>query len=779
MKTRLVDSTQKFTKYGQVKSVTLHGALKIYVDKAVNLPNLDTSLLSFKNSDVSDPYIDIIVEDMYQEKWKVATTSVIDNNLNPVWNETFDINICHQVTSVKFIVKDKDVLSADVIGTVTIRAEDLVSASQISGDFELYVKGKPKKKSKITLAVLYNSLDKLTLSPEVPGCFFGMRELNNVTLYQDAHCVGLPPINDKYNNHYYQPRAWLDLYNAIMGAKEFIYIVGWSVNTKISLLRWDNEDNRCIGDILLQKASEGVQIVVMVWDELTSTDFNKEGTMGTSDQATADFFKNTDVTVILVPRERHSKDVSTKEKFTNFCYTHHQKCVVVDSDAKEFVNKRQTVAFVGGLDITNGRFDTPNHPLFETLNTDHENDFYNSLCISNQQCGPREPWHDIHCRIEGPATLDLLLNFKQRWQKQGSKKDRGSSLTSNESKLKHGIRKPDNWNVQVFRSINSDSVLINKSSEGFSVKKERIFDNSIQRAYIHNIRRSKHFLYIENQYFMGSSHEWLEHREAGIENLIPLEIAAHIERKIKANERFVAYILIPMFPEGKPADKVTQEMLHWQFRTMEMMYYRIGNAIRDVGINAHPQDYLLFFCLGKKEGRNPRPVPSELTGFAAKAFKHRRLMIYVHSKMAIFDDEYVIVGSANINDRSLNGNRDTEIAIGAFQPEYMSTSSLLADGDVSKFRKSLWLEHMGNNAPLTQNPSGLACAREVKKLAEEGFLSYINESDMVGIRHLLLYPLDVSGDGSLKSLSDCPNFPDTNASVIGKKSGYIPTALTI
>lgn len=36
----------------------------------------------------------------------------------------------------------------------------------------------------------------------------------------------------------------------------------------------------------------------------------------------------------------------------------------------------------------------------------------------------------------------------------------------------------------------------------------------------------------------------------------------------------------------------------------------------------------------------------------------------------IVDDEYVIIGSANINQRSLDGSRDTEIAMGAYQPKY-------------------------------------------------------------------------------------------------------------
>jgi phosphatidylserine/phosphatidylglycerophosphate/cardiolipin synthase-like enzyme len=51
-------------------------------------------------------------------------------------------------------------------------------------------------------------------------------------------------------------------------------------------------------------------------------------------------------------------------------------------------------------------------------------------------------------------------------------------------------------------------------------------------------------------------------------------------------------------------------------------------------------------------------------------------MIYVHSKGMIVDDEYVILGSANINQRSMEGTRDTEIAMGAYQPYHTWASRL-------------------------------------------------------------------------------------------------------
>jgi phospholipase D1/2 len=37
--------------------------------------------------------------------------------------------------------------------------------------------------------------------------------------------------------------------------------------------------------------------------------------------------------------------------------------------------------------------------------------------------------------------------------------------------------------------------------------------------------------------------------------------------------------------------------------------------------------------------------------------------IYVHSKTMVVDDLYAIIGSANINDRSLLGERDSELAV--------------------------------------------------------------------------------------------------------------------
>ena len=67
-------------------------------------------------------------------------------------------------------------------------------------------------------------------------------------------------------------------------------------------------------------------------------------------------------------------------------FTHHQKCVIVDTQGVG--NNRKITAFIGGLDLCDGRYDTPQHRLFRDLDTVFAGDFHNPTfpvsCQSNQ-----------------------------------------------------------------------------------------------------------------------------------------------------------------------------------------------------------------------------------------------------------------------------------------------------------------------------------------------------------------------------------------------------------
>ena len=156
---------------------------------------------------------------------------------------------------------------------------------------------------------------------------------------------------------------------------------------------------------------------------------------------------------------------------------------------------------------------------------------------------------------------------------------------------------------------------------------------------VQQIRNAQNFIYMENQYFLGSAFSWLDDRDAEAMHPIPREVAQRIVDKIEARQDFKVYIVVPMFPEGDPASGPIQEILFWQYRTIESMYVRVAKAISKAGLSKHPTDYLNFFCLGKREGPDDlagmgfmEPDPESAT---AKVRRSRRHSIYVHSKMTV------------------------------------------------------------------------------------------------------------------------------------------------
>ena len=221
----------------------------------------------------------------------------------------------------------------------------------------------------------------------------------------------------------YEPAScWKDVYYTLRNAKKLICITGWAVWDQLHLFRGADKAiyNKTLGELLIEKANEEVDVSVMVWSEYTSGSILPEkGFMGTHDMETYNRFKNTKVKCALAPREISVNELTdyTQNVFSSGAYTHHQKSIIADADNGG--GARRLVAFVGGLDLTGGRWDTPEFPLFSTLLNEHEGDFRNSNAKSIPETqGPREPWHDIHSLVEGPVAYDVLENFYERWDKQ-------------------------------------------------------------------------------------------------------------------------------------------------------------------------------------------------------------------------------------------------------------------------------------------------------------------------------------------------------------------------
>uniref|UniRef100_A0A803MQ27 Phospholipase D n=1 Tax=Chenopodium quinoa TaxID=63459 RepID=A0A803MQ27_CHEQI len=736
---------------GSLKVLLLHGNLDIWVYEAKNLPNMDMFHRTLgdmfgrlpgnvsnkieghvSRKITSDPYVSITVS----HNAVIGRTYVISNEENPVWMQHFIVPVAHYAAEVHFLVKDSDVVGSQLIGSVSIPVEQLYLGAKVEGTYPiLNASGKQCKAGAVlSISIQYTPIKNLSsyhhgvgAGPDyqgVPDTYFPLRKGGTVTLYQDAHVPDgcLPEFMLDRGMKYVHGKCWQDIFDAIRQARRLVYITGWSVWHKVRLVRdGGNHSSDCsLGELLRSKSAEGVRVLLLVWDDPTSRSilgYKTDGIMATHDEETRRFFKHSSVQVLLCPR--------------------------VGGKRHSWVKQR-----------------------------------------GNTTGCPREPWHDLHCKIDGPAAYDILTNFQQRWLKASKAHGIKKLKMPSDDSLLLIDRLPD------IVGISDVPCLSEHDPESWHVQnlvcgKNVLIDMSIHTAYVKAIRAAQHYIYIENQYFIGSSYNWSSYRELGANNLIPMEIALKIAEKIKAHERFAAYIVVPMWPEGVPTGAATQRILFWQNKTMQMMYETIYKALVEVGLEEAytPLDYLNFFCLGNREAPDGSPAsaggPHPPNSPQAMCQKSRRFMIYVHSKGMIVDDEYVILGSANINQRSMEGTRDTEIAMGAYQPHYTwAKKSAHPFGQIYGYRMSLWAEHLGLVDDCFTEPETIECVRKVRGLGEMNWRQFAapEATEMRG--HLLKYPVEVDRRGKVKSLPGCENFPDLGGNICGSFIG-IQENLTI
>ena len=191
---------------------------------------------------------------------------------------------------------------------------------------------------------------------------------------------------------------------------------------------------------------------------------------------------------------------------------------------------------------------------------------------------------------------------------------------------------------QVLRSASSWTLGLNSG--------QKILENSIQNAYVELIQNSKRFIYIENQFFISST--------AGFPvcNQIAQALVLRIEKAVALNEKFRVFVFLPLLPafEGElddPKASVLRIQLHWLYQTICRGPNSIYKQLQQKGIQ-NPEKYIQFYSLRQHGKLNNVPVTE---------------ILYIHSKLMIIDDDIVIMGSANINDRSMQGSRDSEIAV--------------------------------------------------------------------------------------------------------------------
>uniref|UniRef100_A0ABI7WRE6 Phospholipase n=1 Tax=Felis catus TaxID=9685 RepID=A0ABI7WRE6_FELCA len=256
---------------------------------------------------------------------------------------------------------------------------------------------------------------------------------------------------------------------------------------------------------------------------------------------------------------------------------------------------------------------------------------------------PRMPWHDIASAVHGKAARDVARHFIQRWNFTKIMKSKYRSLSypfllpksqTTAHELKYQVPGSVHANVQLLRSAADWSAGI------------KYHEESIHTAYIHVIENSKHYIYIENQFFISCADDKV------VFNKIGDAIAQRILKAHRENQRYRVYVVIPLLP-GFEGDISTgggnalQAIMHFNYRTMcrgeNSILGQLKAKLGNQWIN------YISFCGLRTHAELEGNLVTEL--------------IYVHSKLLIADDNTVIIGSANINDRSMLGKRDSEMAV--------------------------------------------------------------------------------------------------------------------
>jgi phospholipase D1/2 len=545
--------------------------------------------------------------------------------------------------------------------------------------------------------------------------------------------------------------AFADIDVAIGQAKSFIFIADWSFHPYVRLRRGGSTET--VGQKLLKLAKNNPNMLIAIhtWDHSSPKNEIPNDLGGwVLDLMAKDAIGKDGRPDNLLWRASSRSGEGGKR---GFGWSHHQKFVVLDCEGPS--GRREIRAFFGGLDLTKGRFDWTEHRILPKDQATDEflkqipakspgysrvgfktslksgsgdakpDDWYNAEFKDNRGL-PRQPWHDIYAQITGPTAWDFIHEFVGRWNRDPSticeskgdtdaaavKKvtDKLVELSDRKNYLQQWETRQGRWVGQVLRSITKDhwGPAEGSSDQRFAWRVLGDYEKSIQEAYIKAIRRAGQSIYIETQYLIGSGYAWRSKnttlRWKEVANKIPEEIVNRIKAMADQGAKFHAYIIKPMYPEEAPTSFGIKAVRQLEWRTIDYMVstlyeYKPKNQNQPLGDKW--KNYLSFYFPIKWEGvGDPKKLVTKGSR-EERVLGNRRYMIYVHSKLMIVDDAYVILGSANLNERSLNGGRDSEICV-QMSPGKGFENDCTAD--VRAFRKKLLDEHTGKAPDGWENP---------------------------------------------------------------------------
>lgn len=239
------------------------------------------------------------------------------------------------------------------------------------------------------------------------------------------------------------------LAQALPGARKRIWIIGWDLDPA-NPLRPDEEDPVRLGDTLraLVEAHEGLEVRLLVWS--LGPLYSRHSVQLFNDHPWADHPR-----IHLVFDNRHPLRGA-----------HHQKIVCIDD----------ALAFVGGIDLTAGRWDDQSHEASSDLRLTPEGEEY-------------RPVHDLQAMVSGPVARDIARVAEERWETAT-----GSRVRPIEAQEGSGAAL---WPEDVEPQVQDGPLAIARTVPGMFGRKRR--HEAIQLT-VDALSSGKRHIYVEAQY---------------------------------------------------------------------------------------------------------------------------------------------------------------------------------------------------------------------------------------------------------------------------------------
>jgi phospholipase D1/2 len=349
-------------------------------------------------------------------------------------------------------------------------------------------------------------------------------------------------------------------------------------------------------------------------------------------------------------------------------------------------------------------------------------------------CQPRMPWQDVHCRIEGPAASDLMRNFVNRWNIKATGKERLEPAPALATQPKKGqahiqvLRSaPHGHCLAEYKALNSKQGITapQGTQRDILTAMQQLIQNSRRFIYIENqffvsgfgqeseqadsaMSPAARFI---NQYNAAGKNDTDQNSGAiwagrinskshikplsrSIDrsetlspptNPIVKQLLQRIQDSALSRSPFHVYITVPVHPEGPLSNATIVTQVYWTMQTLVFGSNSLLNGIRRI-IKARDllkaNDCNFMDAISNETNLAYQDIDLEqceefvtllnLRNWAKIGDSYVTEQIYVHTKVMIVDDLFALMGSANINDRSLLGERDSELAV------------LVMDGDTQR-----------------------------------------------------------------------------------------------